>query len=663
MKNKIEKYNALEAALLKHDDKEILVAVSRGERVKHSSFLTEVENIHSADIRYLVMKYGIDDSIRDTVEDDLQLFGKAFDCTETLIILDSPDFEESPMAPEFKDAIVDRDVDAIDRCIENGDKITESFFVLSVMPNCYHSDALLLRLLRTAMDRRSRCFFLMKLLERIRRCSDPLLHARLKNLHLDLLYVIFGKPDHGLEDAIAHADSEMIIYNIADGGILRDPAAVRNRVFFEHASFKSAMFLFEIGMTRADRESAIKILKKAAARSKQTWYAEEIELLEDSLTPFPDTVSARERQLEKAIRDNDDCKVMKLIDAGVSLSRPDAMVDPAFAKLAVRTMIAVATRGVGLRVLPHVLRRIDILIANTELSETEHDARIMVSNLVIQVAVGNLTWEKDQNRKALYPMEETPEFDDGTGNADASVVEEECQEENSGDGNDEDTPPDVWDNSPRELADMYGAKILTLKCPKCGTAVEAAAFPTVDFAEAPELRRKLPAMFGARCEQCGHQWSITYPMICRDAATRCLIRVCSSEREAEKYRFSVAETESAALKGDYRLRTAVGWYGALEKFNIFESELDEFAIGYLKKLVFDKEHPEAIYFEECDDGKVFFHMRYRNGMTGRLSFTMEMYEHACDIIQRAHLPEKHRSHFVDMNAAESIETQGEDDGK
>lgn len=667
MKEKTDSYNRLEAALVKHDDKAIAISISHGERVRNSQFLTEVENIHSADIRYLMMKYGIEDSIRGTVESDLAKLGKRFDCTEALMLLKTQEFKEMPMAPDFKDAIVNRDVRAIEHCIDNNDKITEIFFVLSVMPNYYYSDNLLLQLFKMAMDRKSRCFFLMKLMERMSQSSDPLLCGRLKYMYTHLLYVICETPNYELEEAVASADSNMIIYKIADGNMLHDPAVLRKPNFFKHATIQAAMFLFEIGMTRNDRKQAIANLKKAAARSKQTWYTEEAEILENSLVPFPETVSPRERQLEKAILRADDREVMDLIESGVSLQRPDAMVAPAFTMLAVRTMIAVATRGVGLRVLPHVFRHINLLIACTELSEAEYAARIMVANLVLQVATRNLTWEKDQNRKVLYPMREEAPADLSVEKKDSDISDnnaaDSLEEDYSADEETEESKPTHWDNSPQELAEMYNAEILNLKCPKCGEDVEAAAFQMVDFAETPELRNKLPAMFGIRCEKCGYKWDITYPMICRDATTRCTIRVCASVREAEDFRFSAAEMESAALKGDYRFRTVVGWCGALEKLNIFESGLTDFAIGYLKKIIFDKERPDEIYFEGQENAQMFFYLLYHDRKNTRIRVPRNVYDEACDFVRETHLQKKHRNHFVDMNLMNNIELGGESNGK
>lgn len=667
MRKKTDSYNRLETALLNHDDKAIAVSISHGERVRNSKFLTEVENIHSADVRYLMMKYGIEVSIRGTVESDLANLGKLFDCTEALMLLKTQEFKETPMAPDFRDAIVNRDIRAIEHCIDNNGKITETFFVLSVMPNYYYSDDLLSRLFKMAMDRKSRCFFLMKLMERISQCSDPLLCDRLKYMYAHLLYVICETPDYELEEAVASADSDMIIYKIADGNLLHDPAVLRKPNFFKHATIQAAMFLFEIGMTRHDREQAVANFKKAAARSKQTWYAEEVEILENSLIPFPETISPRERQLEKAILCADDRKVMDLIESGVSLRRPDAMVAPAFTMLAVRTMIAVATRGVGLRVLPHVFRHINLLIACTELSEAEYDARIMVANLVLQVATRNLTWEKDQNRKVLYPMKEEAPADLSVEKQNSNISDNNAEDSPEGDYSaDEETEeskPGHRDNSLQELADMCNAEILNLKCPNCGEDVEAPAFQMVDFAETPELRNKLPAMFGIQCEKCGYKWDITYPMICRDAITRCTIRVCSSAREAEDFRFSAAEMESAALKGDYRFRTVVGWCGALEKLNIFESELNDFAIGYLKKIIFDKKRPDEVYFEGQEDEQMVFYLLYQDRKNTRVRVPRNVYEEACDFVRETHLPEKHRNHFVDMNLWNNIELEGERNDK
>ena len=252
-------------------------------------------------------------------------------------------------------------------------------------------------LFEEALTKESRCYFMMKLIEAAKSFGKSQAGKTAAHYADILEDMLAAYTSEELEQAVRKADDSEIIIRVIHGESLTKPELLASKKFFSKTSIRAAMFLFERGITKSVKQQAILLLQKKYEKPGESWIREEIELLEDSMKPFPAKLSADERMLEKAIRDRDDQKVMELIENNVRIRRPDVLIDLSFTRLSAKTMIAVATRAADLRISPHVYWLHSCIISYTEYSDYEYFARIMVQQLFLEVDFGIITWEDHQH--------------------------------------------------------------------------------------------------------------------------------------------------------------------------------------------------------------------------------------------------------------------------
>lgn len=424
--------NALEKAVVENNDTQIIHHIKNGLRISNLSVLENVENIRNKKALYLLIKYGISKTESEKTEEVLANLASISNPSEALMIFREKPFFESAANPELKNAICNGDIDALEQCFEKNIRITELDTIIFSMALAGYDDSGVRRIFNKALTKKSRCYFLLKLVEAAKsfgECRAGEIVAHYADILEDILSSYTSEE---LEQAIKNIDNQEIIIRIAEDDLLSKPELLISKNFFLNISFSAVMFLFEIGITPNVKKQAIHLLQEKFKQTGENWLQEEIDLLKSSLTHFPDKLSSMEIEFENAIRNGDNKRVFELIENNICIQRPDVIVDLSFTKLSVKTMIAVVTRALSMRVAPHAFKQLGQIISYTEHSDNEYSARIMVMNLILQVAFGNMTWENSQDVTALYPMDDSgdnAQDDFSVNNSPAEVESEESTAE------------------------------------------------------------------------------------------------------------------------------------------------------------------------------------------------------------------------------------------
>ena len=409
--------NLLEEAVLANDESAIIRHIVRGLRVTHLEVLGNLDNILNKNALYLLVKYGID-APAEQIDKVLQEVAGVSNDSEALIIFRSKAFEESPTMPRLKNSIASGKIYEIQNFSNNPWYITDIDTITFSMGMAGYSDEEVYCIFKETLTRKSSCYFLMQLVELAKNLNACQMKDNVIRYISILEKILSEFSSEKLEQAILDWKSKEIIIRICDGAMLSTPDAFMTD---KQVSFQAIMFLIEMGMSRGLKEQAIRLMQERKKTEKANWLVMETMFLQESLLPFPREVSEKEQMLETAIKNSDNQKVLQLVEEEVKLTRPDAVVDLDFTKLSVQSMIAVATRGLEYRVIPHIYKRLSCMLAYDECSSDEYQARLVVANLMLQVSLWQITWDDNKDDTWLYHMDRTFDFNespDGGKNSD-----------------------------------------------------------------------------------------------------------------------------------------------------------------------------------------------------------------------------------------------------
>ncbi len=129
---------------------------------------------------------------------------------------------------------------------------------------------------------------------------------------------------------------------------------------------------------------------------------------------------------------------------------------------------------------------------------------------------------------------------------------------------------------------MSNTEMKKVSCPQCSHDNEVKIFKTVNATTDPQFREALLAgkLFGYRCEECGYEAALRYPMLYNDMKNRFMIYYIP-EIEREKVTDEALEKEYADLN-DITRRVVSSFNELKEKIHIFESGLDDRAVEIAK---------------------------------------------------------------------------------
>ena len=204
---------------------------------------------------------------------------------------------------------------------------------------------------------------------------------------------------------------------------------------------------------------------------------------------------------------------------------------------------------------------------------------------------------------------------------------------------------------------MSNTEIKKVSCPKCNHDNEVKVFNTVNATTDPQFRETLLAgqLFGFRCENCGYEATLRYPLLYNDMKNRFMVYYIP-EIERERITDESLEAEYGDL-GDVT-RRIVGTFNELkEKIHIFESGLDDRAIEIAKIALNDvvtKRTGEAVtggYFSKysVEEGSIGFTFFVGDNNEHLVQTTrIEIYEKSVEIADFYDIDQSSRS-FILIN--------------
>ena len=215
-----------------------------------------------------------------------------------------------------------------------------------------------------------------------------------------------------------------------------------------------------------------------------------------------------------------------------------------------------------------------------------------------------------------------------------------------------DGPEHLWGLSGEELREKYGVELKSLSCPRCRQEIVMPVFDAVNITKTPELKEKIlnREVFTLLCPHCGYKTVVPYPMLYRDDDSGLLAQVCQSRQAAIDYRFPLDIPACKALAENHYLRAVVGVNGLIERIRLFESNMNELAVAYLKKrIATEKEDVESVFFENADDETIRFTVIYRNGTLDSAEFPDQAYQLAIGFVDACGCKDKLTNYLVDTN--------------
>ena len=204
---------------------------------------------------------------------------------------------------------------------------------------------------------------------------------------------------------------------------------------------------------------------------------------------------------------------------------------------------------------------------------------------------------------------------------------------------------------------MSNTEIKKVSCPKCNHDNEVKVFKTVNATTDPQFRETLLAgqLFGFRCENCGYEATLRYPLLYNDMKNRFMVYYIP-EIERERITDESLEAQYGDL-GDVT-RRIVGTFNELkEKIHIFESGLDDRAIEIAKIALNDvvtKRTGEAVtggYFSKysVEEGSIGFTFFVGDNNEHLVQTTrIEIYEKSVEIADFYDIDQSSRS-FILIN--------------
>lgn len=139
-------------------------------------------------------------------------------------------------------------------------------------------------------------------------------------------------------------------------------------------------------------------------------------------------------------------------------------------------------------------------------------------------------------------------------------------------------------------------------------------------------------------------------MLYRDDELGVLINICKSPEDAISYRFPVDAPNFQDIARNHELRTVVGCNGLCEKIRIFDAELHELAIAYLKKYFHNHiDDVKNVFFEKLDDDILHFTLFLGDSSVKPVRIRKASYDAAVDYVKVINAEKCLNSYFVDIN--------------
>ena len=208
----------------------------------------------------------------------------------------------------------------------------------------------------------------------------------------------------------------------------------------------------------------------------------------------------------------------------------------------------------------------------------------------------------------------------------------------------------LWGFSTEVLQEKYNVDVKSLECPHCGKEILFPIFDYVNVTKNKELKEKIlnKEVFTLYCPYCGSRKLLMYPMLYRDDALNYVLELCQSEQAAVNYRFPLDHPVCKALANTHTFRTVVGTNGLIEKIKILDSQMNEFAIAYLKKRIFEQKNElKFVFFEGVDEDCILFTIMSTNGTMDIAKIPVTGYKLAIGYVDACGYSSNITSYYVD----------------
>ncbi len=179
---------------------------------------------------------------------------------------------------------------------------------------------------------------------------------------------------------------------------------------------------------------------------------------------------------------------------------------------------------------------------------------------------------------------------------------------------------------------MSGKVTKNIVCPKCNEITQTEIYTSINAFNDPELREKAldESLFKWRCESCGHEARLTYPVLYNDMKNRFMVYLIP---RIERFQLADRELEEEFdnLK-NINKRLVPDFNTFKEKVFIFESGLDDMAVE-ITKLAISETVAKKQNLNEVTEGYLSMYDRETNTM----GFTFFLGESKEPYVQSARL--------------------------
>lgn len=150
-------------------------------------------------------------------------------------------------------------------------------------------------------------------------------------------------------------------------------------------------------------------------------------------------------------------------------------------------------------------------------------------------------------------------------------------------------------------------------CPKCDSSTEAELYTSINVTNHRELRKKAldESLFKWKCESCGHEARLTYPILYNDMKKRFMVYLIPRIEHFQLADKSLEE-EFKTLKHISK-RIVPDFNSFKEKIFIFESGLDDMAVE-LTKLAISQAVARKLGIDEIKEGYLSMYNTENNTM-------------------------------------------------
>ena len=153
-----------------------------------------------------------------------------------------------------------------------------------------------------------------------------------------------------------------------------------------------------------------------------------------------------------------------------------------------------------------------------------------------------------------------------------------------------------------------------IECPQCGAKSQFTIHDSINVTLDPEDKKRVldRSLFLFHCEKCGEEAYINYGLLYHDMTENYMIFVAPDQEAARKSTIPKMGTGKLSMQAaGYRFRVVCGISGLIEKIQIFDNGLSDYAVEMLKAKLFPQlDSPTEMYFTEITEDDIGFYLLY-----------------------------------------------------